>query len=197
MFLRYCTILVLLAHSTIQPDLIKKIEMGTEMEFSCPNLDTTMNISNLMWFNPDNQVVGGDSSRNYYHNKTTNCLVMTARSQVNDSGLYTCSVLYQQSGENHTVPRQSSLLQEGNSREIIASTTTSATTYTTTTSSPATDLSNYKNSTIEIGIYIMPSYFTEGMILLGLNMGLGSLLVVLNSYSFYKERKSLKGFGTM
>lgn len=50
------------------------------------------------------------------------------------------------------------------------------------------------NATADLNVYVMPTYFTEGMIILGINLGLLLVFLICLAQSLVSERKRMQGY---
>ena len=99
-----------------------------------------------------------NTTERYYQNDD-GVLTLTDHVEVEDSGNYTCVVIYDDYDVNVTLTGQS------------------------------------QNNTIVINIYVMPTYFKEGMIVLGINVGLAIIFFACFINSAIADKKRLKEYG--
>lgn len=168
-------------------------EVGTEAVFSCTFYDSSEYVT-LSWFYPDNvtEVTRElNASSRVYVDIGFNLHVTDVRE--NDTGLYLCSVKV--GGSNDTIPDEITLssttmvmvgenVSDFTKASILVSTEVAV-------NMSEVDVLVY-NETVYLKVYTMPSYFIEGMIILGINLGLLLIFGICLVQSFVSEKKRVQ-----
>lgn len=177
----------------------KTIEVGNDAVFQCIPLAPN-NLTRIAWFFPDNVTeIGSESnSSRIYVDKDSQLHFRSA--QENDTGIYLCKTIITNSLS--TVPVVSSSTMHGNITvtQLPASNSTGGhATVSTEAASTATFTDQIEtpesyNATVELKVYVMPTYFTEGMIILGINLGLLLVFLICLTQSLVSERKRMQAY---
>lgn len=176
-------------------------EVGTEAVFSCTFYDPSTPVI-LSWFYPDNvtEVMRElNASSRVYVDIDFNLHVTDVRE--NDTGLYLCSVTVV---SNSTLPDEiplssTTMVMVGENVSDFTKTSILVSTEVAVNTSEGEVLGHSAaeslllyNETVYLKVYTMPSYFTEGMIILGINLGLLLIFVICLVQSFVAEKKRVQ-----
>lgn len=176
-------------------------EVGTEAVFSCKFHDSSASVI-LSWFYPDNVTEVRrelNASSRVYVDTDFNLHVTDVRE--NDTGLYLCSVTVV---SNSTLPDEiplssTTMVMVGETVSGFTKTSILVSTEVAVNTSEgevlghsAADSLLVYNETVYLKVYTMPSYFTEGMIILGINLGLLLIFVICLVQSFVAEKKRVQ-----
>lgn len=189
---------------TIEPFRLT-IEVGNDASFACHHL-LPDNITHVSWFYPDNvtEVAPESNSTRIYVDTESQLHIRNA--QENDTGLYLCKVTVVDSiSTDPTVTFSTTLRGDTTVTHLPISNSTDA---------GVTDASNNVtvagkipdprpvetetpetfNATVALNVYVMPTYFTEGMIILGINLGLLLVFLICLTQSLISERKRMQTY---
>lgn len=135
----------------------------------------------MTWYDHDMVVIGNNPASRVYQDNLTGVLTFSNLSLFNDSGLYTCLISchdFNPAGEEQSGITESASGQFGSSGDKLGSRRCS-------------------NFTVEIVIYDMPNYLKEVLILVLLNVFVGSLLLFCILRSSFLEMKRVKIYESM
>ena len=157
-----------------------KFATGTSNSVKCRN-DGNFNSSSMTWYDSDMVVIGNNPASRVYQDNLTGILTFSNLSLFNDSGLYTCSIScndFSRADDGQSGTMDSDSAEFRNSRNHLGSRRCS-------------------NFTVEIVIYDMPNYLTEVLIMVLLNVFVGSLLLFCLVRSSFMELKRVKTYESM
>lgn len=160
------------------------MEVGESTTLECTFSGAYTN--STTWFYPDNVTEVSsefNSSRIWADDEG---VLHVTDGQVNDTGSYLCVVtvdtdVVAATTESPTTDENRTDISEKGGRNVSAA----AAFY---------DAESY-NATVYLHVYVMPTYFTEGMIILGINVGLLLVFLAFLAQSMASERKRMKLYG--
>jgi len=183
------------------------IEVGNDAVFHCIFTHTD-NLTQISWFYPGNGTEvepESNTTRIYVDGESLHI----KNAQENDAGLYLCRatvgnsistapvVTFSTTMHGDVTVTQLPVTNSTDGRLTFATDAPSNATFAEEIPGPRqveTEMPPTYNATVDVKVYVMPTYFTEGMIILGINLGLLLIFLICLTQSLVSERKRMQTY---